>query len=107
MRTRSIARTVRTILLAPVALVAGGWLLLRGWILVLACLAPFSWEERDWNGDGHVTPGEFVESAGIGKMPSQCPGGVVGTEYFDTKAGNPIRVDCARRWTGPREPRFV
>jgi hypothetical protein len=74
---------------------------------LFALAAPFSWEERDWDDDGRVSYREFVAAIGMGKMPAACPGGIDGTEYFDTKSTNVLKTDCERRWTGPRGARFL
>jgi hypothetical protein len=89
---------------AVVAVPLGLWF---GYMPFISLFAPFSWEERDWNGDGRVTFAEYVESASIGKVPVRCPGDTFGTEYFETKSGNTIKIDCSRRWTGPHEARYV
>lgn len=81
-------------------------LLWPAYMLAVAALSPFSWRERDWNDDGRTSWREFVHSSAVGRMPVDCPGGVVGTEYFLTKDAATYKVDCGRAWVGERRPEW-
>ncbi|HEX8392604.1 MAG TPA: hypothetical protein VF665_09640 [Longimicrobium sp.] len=79
-------------------------LLREAYLLAAAVQSPFGWRERDWNGDGRTSYGEFRYAINLGKRPAECPPGPPGTEYFQLKDGAPYRVNCARRWSGPPGP---
>lgn len=90
------------------------WLLLISGVAIVTPLAlfavsfgaavlrsPFSWHERDWNGDGRTTISEYVYAADLGARAAKCPDGKVGTEYFRLKDGLPDKVACDRPWGHP------
>ena len=58
-----------------------------------AVRADFTWAERDWNGDGRTTIGEFLHSTDVGTRPVNRRGRMC-REFFELEDGRPIRVEC-------------
>lgn len=55
----------------------------------------YSWEEMDWNQDGHTTLREFLASSDIGKRLANRDGRKC-TEYYSFKDGLPVKTVCPK-----------
>jgi hypothetical protein len=64
-----------------------------GVLLVPALTAGYGWSERDWNGDGHTSFGEFFEATDIRTRPVTRDARTC-VEYFRLKDGLSVRIDC-------------
>ena len=53
----------------------------------------YTWEEMDWNRDGHTSLGELFWSTEIGKREVSVHGEMC-LEYFYFKHATPVKVDC-------------
>jgi hypothetical protein len=56
----------------------------------------YTWEQRDWNGDGHTSLGEYLHSTSVGTRPVTS-GGRMCREFFEIANARPLRVDCGTR----------
>ncbi len=72
---------------------------LAGTGLTLAAVAaPFAWSERDWDGDGTTTIGEFYYATDVGRRPVLV-NGTPCDELFEFKDGRTIKTVCPGTWS--------
>ncbi|MFN2565507.1 MAG: hypothetical protein ABR499_10940 [Gemmatimonadaceae bacterium] len=85
----------RSVPLWAVPLVLAGLLggLAATYVVGVALLPGYGWRERDWNNDGRTSLGEFLESSDVWRRSARR-GGELCVEYFSTKDGLPVRIDC-------------
>jgi len=74
-----------------VALIASAPILYVAWGLAATMLRyDYGIFDMDWNSDGWVTPGEVVQSLGVGTTGPRA----FCREYYSLKDGLPIRREC-------------
>ena len=53
----------------------------------------YTWQQMDWNGDGHTTIGEYLHTTQVGsRLVDQ--GGISCVEYFELRDRRRIRLSC-------------
>jgi hypothetical protein len=67
--------------------------LIGGYPIAGPALAGHTWRESDWNSDGRTTLNEWFFGASVASRRLVVDGKSC-IEYFDTKAGNFVRLDC-------------
>lgn len=67
--------------------------LAAAYVVGVALLAGYGWRERDWNNDGRTSLSEFLESSDVWRRDVRR-GTESCVEYFRTKDGQPVRIDC-------------
>lgn len=87
----AVAILRRPVPLWAVLLVLGA--LVAAYVVVIALLPGYGWRERDWNNDGRTSLGELLEASDVWRRDVRR-GAESCVEYFRTKDGPPVRVDC-------------
>lgn len=88
--TFSILVIIGLVIVAPILCLAA---LAGAGVTLAAITAPFSWPERDWDGDGTTTLGEFYYATDVGRRPVLV-NGIPCDKFFAFKDGRTIRIVC-------------
>lgn len=85
----SPARTLLLILGMPLLLAV----VYYAWLAVRVAQAPFSWREKDWNGDGRTSLAEYFATADVLARPVTRDGQAC-RALVSARSGDTLRVDC-------------
>ncbi len=63
------------------------------WLAIAVARTRYTWQQMDWNGDGHTTIGEFFRTADVIERPVVKDGRSC-VELVWSREGTSIRVEC-------------